>query len=144
MVRGRSDVEELDRLGCGGFGTLARIRHRHTSQEMAMKTVALHNMADRRRFLNEFMVLQANCEYITGNTVSLKWISNCRQFLGFFAAIPGDASVYLVIELMDFSMRNLRLGDTGFVSEGHIRWIAFSVLQAVAFMDKELNMFHRG
>lgn len=144
IVDRRSDVEELDIIRRRGFGTVERVRHRESGLEMVWKMLDLREAADCQRFRRELEILPAiKCDYIIGRVLSLKRDLSLQKSLECFGSFSEAASVHMVIEPMDVSMDGL-IGVTGLVPEDYLKWIAFNVLRAVSYLEKELKTLHRG
>lgn len=123
------DLELLDELGKGAYGTVRKVRHTKTGVEMAMKEIRLElDDAKLNAIIMELDILHRATE---------------PQIVEFYGAFFIESCVYYCMEFMDAgSLENLYDGRCS-VPEDVLARIVGKTVRGLRFLKDELQIMHR-
>lgn len=123
------DLELLDELGKGAYGTVRKVRHTKTGVEMAMKEIRLElDDAKLNAIIMELDILHRATE---------------PQIVEFYGAFFIESCVYYCMEFMDAgSLENLYNGRCS-VPEDVLARIVGRTVRGLRFLKDELQIMHR-
>jgi len=116
-------------LGKGGFGVVFKAMRKKDEKIVALKALTARGMITEEMIQAEvglMLLVQDECESILRCYETYKW----------------GTRYYLVVEFMDFSVRNLIDYQQKVITEGIIRYICGAVLKGLAAMHKK-KIMHR-
>lgn len=121
------DLEFIEELGRGNYGTVSKVLHKPTGIIMAMKEVRLElDDSKFRQILMELEVLhKCNSPYI----------------IDFYGAFFVEGAVYMCMEFMDGGSLDRIYGDG--VDEPHLKYVADSVIRGLMELKEKHNVIHR-
>jgi mitogen-activated protein kinase kinase len=121
------DLQFIEELGRGNYGTVSKVLHKPTGIIMAMKEVRLElDDSKFRQILMELEVLhKCNSPYI----------------VDFYGAFFVEGAVYMCMEFMDGGSLD-KIYGTG-VDEPHLKFIAESVILGLNELKEAHNVIHR-
>ncbi|CDR48000.1 CYFA0S41e00276g1_1 [Cyberlindnera fabianii] len=121
------DLEFMEELGRGNYGTVSKVLHKPTGIVMAMKEVRLElDDSKFRQILMELEVLhKCNSPYI----------------VDFYGAFFVEGAVYMCIEYMDGGSLDKIYGDG--VDEPHLKYITNCVVRGLKELKDTHNVIHR-
>ncbi len=124
------DLELLDELGRGNYGTVRKVRHTRTKVEMAMKEIRLElDDPKLKAIIMELDILHR---------------ATAPQIVEFYGAFFIEGCVYYCMELMDAgSLNELYHGESS-VPEDVLARITSSMVKGLSFLKDELHIIHRG
>lgn len=121
------DLEFIDELGRGNYGTVTKVLHKPSQVIMAMKEVRLE--LDDSKFRQILMELQV--------------LHNCDSpyIVDFFGAFFVEGAVYMCMEFMDGGSLDRIYGDG--VDEVHLQYITRAVTLGLKELKDVHNIIHR-
>lgn len=121
------ELEFIEELGRGNYGTVSKVLHKPTGITMAMKEVRLElDESKFRQILMELEVLhKCNSPYI----------------VDFYGAFFVEGAVYMCIEYMDGGSLDKIYGEG--VDEHHLAFITDSVIRGLKELKDNHNIIHR-
>lgn len=123
------DLELLDELGKGAYGTVRKVRHTKTGVEMAMKEIRLE-LDDSK--LNAIIM-----------ELDILHRATSHNIVEFYGAFFYESCVYYCIEYMDAgSLENLYDGSCS-VPEDVLARISGNSVRGLRFLKDELQIMHR-
>ncbi|ODQ79130.1 hypothetical protein BABINDRAFT_19496, partial [Babjeviella inositovora NRRL Y-12698] len=121
------ELEVIEELGSGNYGTVSKVLHKPTGVTMAMKEVRLE--LDEAKFSQILMELD----------ILHKCVS--PYIVDFYGAFFVEGAVYMCIEYMDGGSLDKVYG-TG-VDEPYLAYIAESVIHGLRQLKQDHNIIHR-
>lgn len=124
------ELELLEPLGHGNYGTVTRVRHTRTKVEMAMKEIRLElDEAKLNAIIMELDILHR---------------AMAPQIVEFYGAFFVESCVYYCMEYMDYgSLDKLCAGRHCVVPNDVLANIALNTVQGLHFLKDELQIIHR-
>ena len=124
------DLEMLEQLGHGNYGTVTKVRHTRTGVEMAMKEIRLElDEAKLNAIIMELDILHR---------------ALAPQIVEFYGAFFVESCVYYCMEYMDIgSLEKLTTGRHCVVPEDVLAQITLSTVRGLRFLKDELQIIHR-
>jgi mitogen-activated protein kinase kinase len=124
------EFEFIRELGRGQYGLVLLVRHRPSGKIMALKDLRLEVSPDSiKQVMMELDVLSR---------------ADSSSIIEFYGAFHNRSSIFLCLEFMEAgSIESLCLSK-GPLSEDVLCAVAYSVLQGMYFLYKELQVIHRG
>lgn len=124
------DLEILEQLGHGNYGTVTKVRHTRTGVEMAMKEIRLElDEAKLNAIIMELDILHR---------------ALAPQIVEFYGAFFVESCVYYCMEYMDIgSLEKLTTGRHCVVPEDVLAQITLSTVRGLRFLKDELQIIHR-
>ncbi|KAH3681548.1 hypothetical protein WICPIJ_007493 [Wickerhamomyces pijperi] len=121
------ELELIEEIGRGNYGTVSKVLHKPTGVTMAMKEVRLElDESKFRQILMELEVLhKCNSPYI----------------VDFYGAFFVEGAVYMCIEYMDGGSLDNIYGDG--IDEDHLAYITESVIKGLLELKENHNIIHR-
>lgn len=121
------ELEFIEEIGRGNYGTVSKVLHKPTGVTMAMKEVRLElDESKFRQILMELEVLhKCNSPYI----------------VDFYGAFFVEGAVYMCIEYMDGGSLDNIYGDG--IDEDHLAYITESVIKGLLELKENHNIIHR-
>lgn len=124
------ELQLLQKLGHGNYGTVTKVRHTKTGVEMAMKEIRLE--LDESKLNAIIMELDILHRAIA------------PQIVEFYGAFFVESCVYYCMEYMDIgSLEKLTTGRHCTLPEDVLAQIALSTVQGLRFLKDELQIIHR-
>ncbi|ANZ74177.1 BA75_01438T0 [Komagataella pastoris] len=122
------DLEYIEELGRGNYGTVSKVLHKPTNVIMAMKEVRLElDESKFRQILMELEILH-NC------------VSNC--IVDFYGAFLVEGAVYMCIEYMNGGSLDKIYADVG-IPEPQLAYITKCVVSGLKTLKDKHNIIHR-
>jgi len=124
------ELELLEPLGHGNYGTVTRVRHTRTRVEMAMKEIRLElDEAKLNAIIMELDILHR---------------AIAPQIVEFYGAFFVESCVYYCMEYMDYgSLDKLYAGRHCVVPNEVLANIALNTVKGLHFLKDELQIIHR-
>ncbi|KOS15761.1 Signal transducing MAP protein kinase [Malassezia pachydermatis] len=124
------ELEVLDKLGHGNYGTVTHVRHTRTKVEMAMKEIRLElDEAKLNAIIMELDILHR---------------AIAPQIVEFYGAFFVESCVYYCMEYMDVgSLDKLSTGRHCMVPDKVLARIASSTVKGLHFLKDRLQIIHR-
>ena len=124
------ELELLEQLGHGNYGTVTRVRHTRTGVEMAMKEIRLElDEAKLNAIIMELDILHR---------------AIAPQIVEFYGAFFVESCVYYCMEFMDIgSLEKLTTGRHCVVPEDVLAHITLNTVKGLSFLKDELQIIHR-
>ncbi|PRT56517.1 MAP kinase kinase PBS2 [Wickerhamiella sorbophila] len=121
------ELEPLEELGAGNYGTVTRVVHKPTKVEMAMKEIRLElDEASFRQILMELDILH-RC--------------HSEHMVDFYGAFFVEGAVYLCLEYMDGGSMN-QIYENG-IPEKYLREVSRSVVLGLKELKERHKIIHR-
>lgn len=128
-----TDLESLAELGRGAYGVVEKMRHRPTGTVMAVKRItATVNSREQKMLLTDLDVSMRS--------------KPCLYAVHFYGAMFREGDIWICMEIMDTSLDKFYkriYGNKQVIPEAFLSKMADSVLKALHFLQKELNVIHR-
>lgn len=121
------ELEFIEELGHGNYGTVSKVLHKPTGITMAMKEVRLE--LDESKFRQILMELE----------ILHKCVS--PYIVDFYGAFFVEGAVYMCIEYMNGGSLDKIYGDG--VDEPHLAYITESVIRGLMELKEKHNIIHR-
>ncbi|ODQ63846.1 kinase-like protein, partial [Nadsonia fulvescens var. elongata DSM 6958] len=126
-----ADLERLEPIGRGNYGTVIRVRHKPTKIIMAMKEIRLE--LDKAKLQQIIMELD-----------TLNRCAKSEYIVEFYGAFFEEGTVYVCMEYMDGGSLDKIYGSPGEgVDEPYLAIIANSVVMALKELKENHNVIHR-
>lgn len=123
-------LEFIEELGRGNYGTVSKVLHKPTGVSMAMKEVRLE--LDEKKFTQILMELEV--------------LHKCNSpfIVDFYGAFFVEGAVYMCIEYMEGgSLDKIYEKDMGIHNESYLAYITESVIRGLKELKDEHNIIHR-
>lgn len=124
-----AELELLDELGKGNYGTVRKVRHTQTHVEMAMKETRLE-LDDSK--LNAIIM-----------ELDILHRAIAPQIVEFYGAFFIESCVYLCMEFMDAGSLDKLYGDRGSVPEDVLARITGCMVRGLEYLKDNLQIMHR-
>ncbi|WKY16930.1 hypothetical protein Q1695_001498 [Nippostrongylus brasiliensis] len=135
------DLEELESLGNGSFGTVKKMRHNSTGTLMAVKRV---------RIMSSGVDDGSSClsmKRLKQEVDAIKSASNCKQIVQFYGITFHEGDGLVCMELMDISLELLYMAvrDLGYPAfdENTLGSVAINTIIALDHMKNQHHIIHR-
>ncbi|XP_022092562.1 dual specificity mitogen-activated protein kinase kinase 6-like [Acanthaster planci] len=127
------DLRDIAELGKGAYGVVSKVIHVPSSTTMAVKRIrAQVNKLEDKRILMDMDVAMRS------------W--GCPWTVEFYGALFQEGDVLICMEVMDTCLgkfqTKIKAMDT-FIPENILSRIAFSIVNALHYLQKELKVMHR-
>lgn len=124
-----AELELLDELGKGNYGTVRKVKHTQTQVEMAMKEIRLElDESKLNAIIMELDILHR---------------ATAPQIVEFYGAFFIESCVYYCMEYMDPGSLDKLYGDRGSVPEDVLARITGSMVRGLSFLKDHLQIMHR-
>ncbi|GAC98136.1 STE/STE7 protein kinase [Pseudozyma hubeiensis SY62] len=124
-----AELELLDELGKGNYGTVRKVRHTKTHVEMAMKEIRLElDESKLNAIIMELDILHR---------------ATAPQIVEFYGAFFIESCVYYCMEYMNAGSLDKLYGERGSVPEDVLARITGSMVRGLSFLKDELQIMHR-
>lgn len=124
-----AELELMDELGKGNYGTVRKVRHTQTHVEMAMKEIRLElDESKLNAIIMELDILHR---------------ATAPQIVEFYGAFFIESCVYYCMEYMNAGSLDKLYGDRGSVPEDVLARITGSMVRGLSFLKDELQIMHR-
>ncbi|XP_043209367.1 dual specificity mitogen-activated protein kinase kinase 6-like [Amphibalanus amphitrite] len=128
-----ADMDVLENLGRGAYGTVDRMRHRPTSTVMAVKRIpATLNSDETKRTLMDL-------------DISMRTL-DCDYTVQFYGALFQEGDVWICMEVMDISLDKFYqkvFAHNETIPEPILARVAYSVVSALHYLHTQLKVIHR-
>lgn len=124
------ELQFIEELGRGNYGTVSKVLHKPTGVLMAMKEVRLE--LDESKFTQILMELDV--------------LHKCQSpfIVDFYGAFFVEGAVYMCIENMDGgSLDKVYEKDVGIQNERHLAYITESIIRGLKTLKDNHNIIHR-
>lgn len=124
------ELQFVEELGRGNYGTVSKVLHKPTGVLMAMKEVRLE--LDESKFTQILMELDV--------------LHKCQSpyIVDFYGAFFVEGAVYMCIEYMDGgSLDKVYEKDVGIKNESHLAYICESIIRGLKELKDSHNIIHR-
>ncbi|XP_067937846.1 dual specificity mitogen-activated protein kinase kinase 6-like [Watersipora subatra] len=126
-------LEQLEELGRGAYGVVEKMRHTPSGTIMAVKRItATFNNKEQRRMLMDLDVSMRS--------------RSCSYTVHFYGAMFREGDVWICMEVMDCSLDQFYkqvFKSSEEIPEPVLAKISVSVVKALCFLQRELNVIHR-
>lgn len=129
QIGSQKDLVSLSPLGRGNFAIVDKCLHRPSQTIVACKRVILTSDEEYQRRVIKEVALMSRC--------------HCRNIVRSYVAFVQDASIYIVMELMDKGSLKEALQIYGRMSEAVIGHLAYQVLKGLDYLHSQINIVHR-
>lgn len=124
-----AELELLDELGKGNYGTVRKVRHTQTHVEMAMKEIRLElDESKLNAIIMELDILHR---------------ATAPQIVEFYGAFFIESCVYYCMEYMNAGSLDKLYGERGSVPEDVLARITGSMVRGLSFLKDQLQIMHR-
>ncbi|SNX84545.1 probable PBS2 - tyrosine protein kinase of the MAP kinase kinase family [Melanopsichium pennsylvanicum] len=124
-----AELELMDELGKGNYGTVRKVRHTQTHVEMAMKEIRLElDESKLNAIIMELDILHR---------------ATAPQIVEFYGAFFIESCVYYCMEYMNAGSLDKLYGDRGSVPEDVLARITGSMVRGLSFLKDQLQIMHR-
>ena len=124
-----AELELMDELGKGNYGTVRKVRHTQTHVEMAMKEIRLElDESKLNAIIMELDILHR---------------ATAPQIVEFYGAFFIESCVYYCMEYMNAGSLDKLYGDRGSVPEDVLARITGSMVRGLSFLKDHLQIMHR-
>jgi len=128
-----TDLELIENLGRGAYGTVDKMRHRPTGTVMAVKRIAnTLNSDETKRTLMDL-------------DISMRTL-DCDYTVQFYGALFMEGDVWICMEVMDHSLDKFYqkvFGHKETIPEDILARMTFSVVSALHYLHTMLKVIHR-
>ncbi len=124
-----AELELLDELGKGNYGTVRKVKHTQTHVEMAMKEIRLE--LDESKLNGIIMELD------------ILHRATAPQIVEFYGAFFIESCVYYCMEYMNAGSLDKLYGERGSVPEDVLARITGSMVRGLSFLKDHLQIMHR-
>jgi len=126
------DLTTIGMLGKGAYGVVEKVKHTQTGTVLAVKRItATQNDIEKQRLLMDLDVLRN---------------SDCPYIVHFYGAMFREGDVMICMEVMDLSLDKfykVAKDANKLIPEEILGKIAFSVISALNYLHKKLQVIHR-
>lgn len=124
-----AELELMDELGKGNYGTVRKVRHTQTHVEMAMKEIRLElDESKLNAIIMELDILHR---------------ATAPQIVEFYGAFFIESCVYYCMEYMNAGSLDKLYGERGSVPEDVLARITGSMVRGLSFLKDQLQIMHR-
>lgn len=124
-----AELELMDELGKGNYGTVRKVRHTQTQVEMAMKEIRLElDESKLNAIIMELDILHR---------------ATAPQIVEFYGAFFIESCVYYCMEYMNAGSLDKLYGERGSVPEDVLARITGSMVRGLSFLKDHLQIMHR-
>ncbi|SOV06352.1 probable PBS2 - tyrosine protein kinase of the MAP kinase kinase family [Ustilago sp. UG-2017a] len=124
-----AELELMDELGKGNYGTVRKVKHTKTHVEMAMKEIRLElDESKLNAIIMELDILHR---------------ATAPQIVEFYGAFFIESCVYYCMEYMNAGSLDKLYGDRGSVPEDVLARITGSMVRGLSFLKDQLQIMHR-